>query len=60
VKATIGFTEMSEDDYKQETLIAYNQRPYVEDRYSLIVSLILSDDLKAEFEGSKVEEDETQ
>ncbi len=51
IQITIGFKEMSEEEFKQELSLPMDQRPWHEDHYSLMVSLILSDDLKAEFSG---------
>jgi hypothetical protein len=51
IQVTIGFKEMSEEDFKHEQSLPMDQRPWHEDHYTLLISLILSDDLKAEFSG---------
>jgi hypothetical protein len=52
ILVTIGFKEVSDEDFKQEQSLAMDQRPWHDDQYSLLVSLILSDDLKAQFSGT--------
>ncbi len=56
VKVTIGFTQVSEEDYRREQLVPMEERPWVDDRYELIVSVILSDDLKAQYTEQNHEE----
>lgn len=48
VQVTIGYTEVPEEEARQEQLLAMDQRPWHEDRYSIVVSLILADDLKTQ------------
>jgi type II secretory pathway pseudopilin PulG len=54
VKVTIGYKEVPEEEAKQEQQQPMEQRPWHEDQYSIIVSLILADDLKAQPSGSTV------
>ena len=56
VKVTIGFTQVSEEEYRREQLVPMEERPWGDDRYELIVSLILSDDLKAQYTEQNHEE----
>lgn len=56
VKVTIGFTEVTREEFQHEQLLAMDERPWKDDRYELIISLILSDDLKAEYTEQKDEE----
>ncbi len=56
VQVTIGFVEATDDEFKDESQIAFDQRPWHDDRYTLIVSLILSDDLKAQYGGKGAKE----
>jgi len=55
VRVTVGFTEVPEEDFKREQLLSYEDRPWRDDQYSLVVSLILSDDLKAQYSTSETE-----
>jgi len=52
VQVTIGFKEMSNDEFQQEQLLAMDQRPWHDDQYSIVVPLILSNDLKSQYSGS--------
>jgi hypothetical protein len=54
IQVTIGFKEVSDEDFKHEQSLSMDQRPWHDDQYSLIVSLILSDDLKAQYSGTGV------
>ncbi len=44
---TIGFTKMSEEDWQDQLLLPPDQREFREDDYSLVVPLILSDELNS-------------
>jgi len=57
VQVTIGFTELSEEEFKQESLLPIDQRPWRDDQYTLMVSLVLADDLKAQYGGKQEEEE---
>jgi type II secretory pathway pseudopilin PulG len=57
VKVTIGFTQVTDEEYEHESLLDMEDRPWVDDRYELLVSLILSDDLKAEYTEQSDEEE---
>ena len=56
VKVTIGFSQVTQEEFRREQLIPMDERPWVDDRYELIVSLILSDDLKAQYTEQNDEE----
>ncbi len=56
VKVTIGFSPVTEEEFQQESLLSMDDRPWHDDRYTLMVSLILADDLKARYAEQKEEE----
>jgi hypothetical protein len=58
VRVTIGFSEIPKEEYEQERLLTPDERPWRDDQYSLLISLILADDLKAEYAEQMEEQSE--
>ncbi|NLX05443.1 MAG: hypothetical protein GXY33_09890 [Phycisphaerae bacterium] len=47
IRIVVGFSEVPEEALRDELMLAWEDRPYREDQYDLVVSLRLSEELKA-------------
>lgn len=58
VRIIIGFKEVPENELSEELNLPWSERPWRDDQYSLIVPLILSEELKAKYVPQEEEETE--